>query len=126
MCRRVFAGATDQKQTPTAPNPTTAKDAVEAGLEVFSQGSTDRALELFQLGLSLGPDEDEACAALYNSACCYVKQKRWQEATDAVVRAVNDYNLKLEVAIQVGSAGPSGTTACLNKGGLGSMLQGRH
>ncbi|KAK9816632.1 hypothetical protein WJX72_003075 [[Myrmecia] bisecta] len=57
-------------------------------------------MQLFQAALSLRPSDDEARAALYNSACCYVKLKQWQPAADAVVKAVNDHNLKLEVAIK--------------------------
>ena len=50
--------------------------------------------------MQLQPSDDEARAALYNSACCYTKQKRWQPAVDAVVSAVNDYDLKLSVAVK--------------------------
>ena len=44
---------------------------------------------------------DEARAALYNSACCHAKLRRWQPAVDAISAAVNDYDLKLTVAINV-------------------------
>lgn len=63
--------------------------------------SLAEALRLFQAALEMQPSDDEARAALYNSACCYAKQKRWQPAVDAVVSAVNDYDLKLSVAVKV-------------------------
>lgn len=50
--------------------------------------------------MKLDPSDDEARAALYNSACCYTKLKRWQLAVDATVSAVNDYDLKLSVAVK--------------------------
>ena len=56
---------------------------------------------MFQEALTLQPSRDEARAALYNSACCYAKQRQWQPAVDAVTAAVNDYDLKLTVAINV-------------------------
>jgi len=50
--------------------------------------------------MKLDPSDDEARAALYNSACCYTKLKQWQLAVDATVSAVNDYDLKLSVAVK--------------------------
>lgn len=47
------------------------------------------------------PSDDEARAALYNSACAHAKLKQWQPATDAVRKAVNDYQLRLTVAVKV-------------------------
>ena len=77
----------------------------EAGVQVFAErkGEADvaEALRLFQGALQMQPSADEARAALYNSACCYTKQKQWQAAVDAVVSAVNDYDLKFSVANQV-------------------------
>ena len=75
--------------------------AIERGLEAFSQGNSKEALTLFQEGLSLNPNKDEARAALYNSACCLVKDKQWQGAADAITRACNDYGLKYAVALKV-------------------------
>ena len=73
--------------------------------QVFATRDGDKsiaeALRLFQAAMQLEPTDDEARAALYNSACCYTKQKRWQPAVDAVVSAVNDYDLKLSVAVKV-------------------------
>jgi tetratricopeptide (TPR) repeat protein len=79
----------------------TATEAVEKGLVLFEKGEINAALSAFQLAITLSPTEDEACAALYNSACCYTKLKQWQPAVDSVTSAVNDYNLKLDVALKV-------------------------
>lgn len=78
----------------------TAAQAVELGLEKFQSGDAATALGLFLQAQQLNPSEDELCAALYNSACAYTKLKRWQEAADAVFTAVDDYNLKLVVALK--------------------------
>ena len=45
--------------------------------------------------------QDEARAALYNSACARARLRQWQEAADDVVRAVNEFGLKFEVAAKV-------------------------
>ncbi|CAL8467582.1 g7120 [Coccomyxa elongata] len=58
------------------------------------------ALRLFKAALDLRPNNDEARAALYNKACAHARLKDWQEAADDVVSAVNDYGLKLEVAVK--------------------------
>jgi hypothetical protein len=78
---------------------TTAKDAVELGLQQFAAGETQAALGLFLEAQRLRPTEEEACAAAYNAACCYTRLQRWSEAADAVVSAVNDHGLKLSVAL---------------------------
>jgi hypothetical protein len=44
------------------------------------------------------PAQDEARAALYNGACARARLRQWQEAADDVVRAVNEFGLKFEVA----------------------------
>uniref|UniRef100_A0A061RBA2 Uncharacterized protein n=1 Tax=Tetraselmis sp. GSL018 TaxID=582737 RepID=A0A061RBA2_9CHLO len=48
----------------------------------------------------MDPNADEARAAHYNSACCYTKLRKWDEAADSVVSAVNDYDLKFIVALK--------------------------
>ncbi len=80
---------------------TSAKESVEAGLKLFSDRKYKDALEYFQSALQSSPSDDEARAALYNSACAHAKLKQWQPATDAVRRAVNDYKLRLTVAVKV-------------------------
>jgi tetratricopeptide (TPR) repeat protein len=77
----------------------TAAGCVDKGLELFRQGQLQTALNLFQSALKLNPNEDEARAAYYNSACALAKLGRWQEAGDSVVTAVNEYGLKLKVAV---------------------------
>jgi tetratricopeptide (TPR) repeat protein len=75
---------------------------VELGLKAFKE---DRAYEdsvrLYKIAMDSRPNEDEARAAMYNMGCAYVKLKQWQEATNCIVSAINDYNLKLSVALQV-------------------------
>lgn len=80
--------------------PASAKAAVEQGLEVFQKGDTAAALNLFRQALSMNATKDEARAALYNSACCLVKEKKWQAAADAVSEACNNYGLKYAVALK--------------------------
>lgn len=74
--------------------------AVEAGLERFQANDAQAALLLFQRAQQLNPNDDEMCAALYNSACALTRLKRWQEAADAVVAAVNNHGLRLSVALK--------------------------
>ena len=77
-----------------------AEVAVEEGLELFGAGEAERALEQFLLAQQLNGNRDEMCAAIYNSSCAYVKLKRWSEAVDALERAINDYDVKLVVALR--------------------------
>lgn len=84
------------------PQVSTAKEAVETGLEIFEGGQTEAALVLFQKALTLKPNEDEARAALYNAACCHTKLKQWQPAVECAMKAINEYDLKLVVALRVG------------------------
>lgn len=78
----------------------TAKQAVELGLQRFEAGDAQAALDLFLRAQQLRPNDDELRAALYNAACAFTKLKRWSEATDAVMKAVNQYDLKLAVALR--------------------------
>lgn len=81
--------------------PATAKVAVERGLEAFKTGDSKEALALFRKSMSMNPSQDEARAALYNSACCLAKEKQWQAAADAVAEACNNYGLKYAIAVKV-------------------------
>lgn len=74
---------------------------MERGQKSFDQNDYAEALRLFKAALELSPNEDEACAALYNKACAHARLKNWQEAANDVVSAVNDYGLKLDVAVKV-------------------------
>jgi tetratricopeptide (TPR) repeat protein len=93
------------------PVPTTAKQAVEEGLAAFNERKDyNEALRLFKAAMELKPNDEEAIAALYNAGCAHAKRKEWREASEAILSAVNEYNLKLSVALQVwGTAeGPAG------------------
>lgn len=72
------------------------------GQQSFDRADYAGALRLFKAALDLRPDNDEARAALYNKACAHARLKNWQDAADDVVSAVNDYGLRLEVAVKVG------------------------
>ena len=99
--RTVIIHAAKQDTTSDSPSlPSTPTACVEAGLAKFEGGDPQGALTLFQKALTLNPNDDEARAALYNSACALTKLKRWDEAADAVVSAVNDRGLKLSVALR--------------------------
>jgi tetratricopeptide (TPR) repeat protein len=89
--------------TTTQPSsvPKTAREAIERGQASFDRADYTEALRLFQAALNLSPNEDEARAALYNSACAHARLKNWQDAAEGVVKAVNEYSLKLEVAVKV-------------------------
>ena len=103
--RRRCKRAASQPRASTAQQaPASAKVAVEQGLEAFANGDTTEALRLFRKGLSMNPSKDEARAALYNMACCLVKEKKWQAAADAVSDACNNYGLKYAVALKVTGA----------------------
>lgn len=94
----LLRATTNDKATETAP-PTTARLAVEQGLEAFRAQDYERAASLFAAALELKPlASEEAAAALYNRACALAKLKRWQPAADCLQRAVNDHGLKLSVA----------------------------
>ena len=99
--RRVSRLVRAQSRASTAKEQASAKASVEAGLQLFSNGKYRDALVSFESALQANPTDDEARAALYNSACAHAKLKQWQPATDAVKRAVNDYRLRLTVAIKV-------------------------
>ena len=51
--------------------------------------------------MDLNPTDDEAMAALYNLGCALSKDKQWKAAADAIVLAINDYRLRLAVALKV-------------------------
>ena len=86
--------------------PTSARDAIERGTEVFkNQNNLDEAVRLYRVGLEMQPNDDEARAALYNLGCALTKQKKFSEAVEAIERAINDYGLKLIVALRVRGSG---------------------
>lgn len=80
---------TPPSQTPSGDGPKRSKDAINAGLDLFTQANYTGAVEMFQLALELpgsgfmrmaGSPKEYACAsegeeqaALYNMACAYCK-----------------------------------------------------
>lgn len=90
--------SSSKSTTASTTQPTTARAAVEQGLEAFRAQQYERAAALFSTALDLRPASEEAAAALYNQACAYAKLRRWQDASDSLERAVNDHGLKLSVA----------------------------
>lgn len=86
----------------TATGPASAKDAVEQGLQAFHERrDAATALSLFEQALKLSPSEEEARAAMYNSACAHAKLKQWKQAADAAVQAINKYGESLSTAVKV-------------------------
>ena len=81
--------------------PSTAKSCVEAGLKSFQERKDyQEAIRLFNLSLTMNPNEEEITAALYNLGCAHAKLKQWKPASEAIVRAINDHRLKLSVALK--------------------------
>lgn len=78
-----------------------ASEDVETGLKLFKKKQYKEALRNFQTALESQPRPEESQAALYNSACCQVKLKQWQEATESVSEAINNYSLPLKTAMEV-------------------------
>lgn len=73
---------------------------MERGLEAFQAGDAEGALALFLRAQQLNPNDDEARAACYNAACAQTRLRQWQGAVDSLTRAVNEYDLKLTVALK--------------------------
>ena len=89
-------------KTAAAAGPQSAKDAVEEGLQAFHERrDAAAALSLFERALELSPTEEEARAAMYNSACAHTKLRQWKQAADAAVLAINKYGEPLSTAIKV-------------------------
>eukprot|EP00798_Chlamydomonas_sp_ICE-L_P027722 gene27722-7368_t len=98
--RLVLAHATTSESKPST-KPNSAKEAVEAGLVAFNENKNYRtAVGLFKDAMDLSPTDDEAMAALYNLGCAHAKLKEWGPAAAAIASAVNDYRLKIDVAIK--------------------------
>ncbi len=81
-------------------NASKAEVAVESGLDLFAAGEAEKALDEFLKAQRLGGSADEMRAAVYNSACAYVKLKKWKDACDALEKAINTYDVKLVVALR--------------------------
>jgi hypothetical protein len=92
-----LASATSPKTQPTS-----AKEAIEAGLKLFAEEKDYvEAARLFTAATEMRANDDEMRAALYNLGCAYTKLKQWKPAADSIVRAINDHKLKLSVALKV-------------------------
>ncbi|PRW20574.1 LOW PSII ACCUMULATION chloroplastic [Chlorella sorokiniana] len=98
--RQLAPRATSSPSSSAAAPASTAKEAVERGLEAFGAGDTEGALALFLRAQQLSPNADEACAACYNAACAQTRLRQWDAAVESLMRAVNDYGLKLSVALK--------------------------
>lgn len=81
--------------------PTSATDAVEKGTKLFEEKKYGEALRLYEEAMQMSPNEDEARAAKYNAACVHAQQKEWAEAVECLKDAVNKYNLKAKVILEV-------------------------
>ena len=94
--------AAPSSSAPTrAVDPTSAKEAVERGLQQFKERKDyAEAVRLFTLSLAMQPNEEEALAACYNLGCAHARLKQWKPAADAIVQAVNEHRLKLTVPLQ--------------------------
>ena len=99
--RRLRPLAAAQQQQEQQQAQSAAAQSVEAGLALFAAGKYEDALPLFLRAQQQRPNADEARAALYNAACAHTKLRQWQAAADAVLAAINDYELKLAVAMKV-------------------------
>lgn len=94
----VHATKTDKPQY----QPKSARDAIETADRVFKQQNDYiEAVRLYQLSLEMKPNDDEARAALYNMGCALTKMQQYKAASDCIMRAINDYSLKLAVALKV-------------------------
>lgn len=99
-CIRVAAAKAEAKQS--KPQPSSAKEAVEAGLNEFAQQRNyDEAVRLFKTAMELNPSSEEAAAALFNLGCAYAKQRKFKEASEAIGEAINEHSLKISVALKV-------------------------
>lgn len=102
--RGSVAAAAAKEKSGKAPlyTPTSARDAIEtADARLKKDNDTAEAIRLYKLALDMRPSDEEATACWYNLGCALAKAKQWQPAVDAIVTAVNDYNLKIIVPLKV-------------------------
>ncbi|MEW5305795.1 MAG: hypothetical protein WDW36_008313 [Sanguina aurantia] len=57
------------------------------------------AVRLYEHAMTLAPTVDEARAATFNLGCAQAKLKQWPAAAAAIKSSINDYGLKLTVAV---------------------------
>jgi len=103
--KRMIAMASQESGTSTGSTPadtqmpTSAMDAVNTGLTLFSKGRVGDALVQFDAALEMQPSPEEAQAALYNKACCHTRRDEWEKASQALQLALKQYNLKFSVIL---------------------------
>lgn len=93
--------ATATAGSDTSYKPKSATDAVERGTQLFQEKNYVEALRLYEEAMAMSPNDDEARAAKYNAACVHAQRKEWQEAVTCLKVAVNKYNLKAKVILEV-------------------------
>lgn len=99
-CIRVFGAKAGTK--PANPLPKSAKEAVGSGLSAFAERKDyDEAVRMFKAAMELKPSSEEACAALFNMGCAYARQRKFKEAAETIGKAINEHQLKVNVALKV-------------------------
>ena len=53
-----------------------------------------------QAAMDRRPTPDEARAAQYNAACAFTRKKQWADAVRCLKSAINEYDLRLTVALK--------------------------
>lgn len=91
--------ASDSDVAAEAATAATPADAVNLGLALFSKGRVKEALVQFDAALEMNPNEEEAQAALYNKACCHARSDEGEKASQALRRALKEYDLKFSVIL---------------------------
>lgn len=79
--------------------PKTAADMVNLGISLFHKGRVRDALAQFDAALAMKLEPEEAQAALYNKACCHAYREEGEKASEALRKALRDYDLKSSVIL---------------------------
>lgn len=87
------------KESKTMPKPTNAATAINRGLIAFTNKDYDKAKFLFEEAIANATNDTEMRAGLYNLACAKAKLGEYDEACQSLLRAVNEYKLKIDVAL---------------------------
>ena len=74
--------------------------AVNRGLLAFKRGEYLEAASLFDSAVRCATNDTETRAGLYNLACCYSKLGKFDDASDCLQRVINEYGLKIDVALE--------------------------
>ncbi|KAJ7570090.1 hypothetical protein O6H91_01G106600 [Diphasiastrum complanatum] len=89
---QVKASASDTRSSSHPVDATTAEEAINVGLSLFSKGR-------FNVALELNPTPEEAQAALYNKACCHSYREEGEQAAQTLRIALRQYNLKFSTIL---------------------------